>query len=103
MKNIKTKIWTFLGTAIMLLPFVLGLGTAEVSAAVSPTPENVTVNLHKLKFTSAPENQINNGTELTFPNSEPLNGVEFTYMTSLLRTIQVKTQQFQQTLHPSQV
>ena len=61
MKNIKTKIWTFLGTAIMLLPFVLGLGTAEVSAAVSPTPEN----------------QINNGTELTFPNSEPLNGVEF--------------------------
>lgn len=56
MKNIKTKIWTFLGTAIMLLPFVLGLGTAEVSAAVSPTPENVTVNLHKLKFTSAPEN-----------------------------------------------
>ncbi|AMP60829.1 LPXTG cell wall anchor domain-containing protein [Enterococcus faecium] len=77
MKNIKTKIWTFLGTAIMLLPFVLGLGTAEVSAAVSPTPENVTVNLHKLKFTSAPENQINNGTELTFPNSEPLNGVEF--------------------------
>ena len=31
MKNIKTKIWTFLGTAIMLLPFVLGLGTAEVS------------------------------------------------------------------------
>lgn len=77
MKNIKTKIWTFLGTAIMLLPFVLGLGTAEVSAAVSPTPENVTVNLHKLKFTSAPENQINNGTELTFPNSKPLNGVEF--------------------------
>ncbi|BDP77686.1 hypothetical protein EfmAA242_19140 [Enterococcus faecium] len=33
--------------------------------------------MHKLKFTSAPENQINNGTELTFPNSEPLNGVEF--------------------------
>ncbi|HFM6640152.1 SpaA isopeptide-forming pilin-related protein [Enterococcus faecium] len=30
-----------------------------------------------MKFTSAPENQINNGTELTFPNSEPLNGVEF--------------------------
>lgn len=77
MKNIKTKIWALLGTTIMLLPFVLSLGTADVSAAVSPTPENVTVNLHKLKFTSAPENQINNGTELTFPNSEPLNGVEF--------------------------
>lgn len=74
MKNIKTKIWALLGTTIMLLPFVLSLGTADVSAAVSPTPENVTVNLHKLKFTSAPENQINNGTELTFPNSEPLNG-----------------------------
>ena len=67
MKNIKTKIWALLGTTIMLLPFVLSLGTADVSAAVSPTPENVTVNLHKLKFTSAPENQINNGTELTFP------------------------------------
>ena len=77
MKNIKTKIWALLGTTIMLLPFILSLGTADVSAAVSPTPENVTVNLHKLKFTSAPENQINNGTELTFPNSEPLNGVEF--------------------------
>ncbi|BDP81097.1 hypothetical protein EfmAA290_17730 [Enterococcus faecium] len=58
MKNIKTKIWTFLGTAIMLLPFVLGLGTAEVSAAVSPTPENVTVNLHKLKFTSGRERRV---------------------------------------------
>ena len=44
MKNIKTKIWALLGTTIMLLPFVLSLGTADVSAAVSPTPENVTVN-----------------------------------------------------------
>ncbi|WP_261986232.1 pilin N-terminal domain-containing protein, partial [Enterococcus faecium] len=30
-----------------------------------------------MKFTSAPENQRNNGTELTFPIIEPLNGVEF--------------------------
>lgn len=78
MKNIKTKIWALLGTAVMLLPLALGLGSVKVEADVAEVPEEVTVNLHKLKFMKNPEPVKNTGGIMEYPGSQPLEGAEFT-------------------------
>ncbi|MGX7132209.1 pilin N-terminal domain-containing protein [Enterococcus songbeiensis] len=85
MKNLKTKIWALLGTLVMLLPFALGLGGMNASAAtVEGDPDTVTVNLHKLKFMTEVTDEkkvVNDGSQLDlskFPGSQPLAGAGFT-------------------------
>ncbi|MDT2614050.1 SpaA isopeptide-forming pilin-related protein [Enterococcus dongliensis] len=78
MKNIKAKIWALLGMAVMLLPLALGLGSVKVEADVTEVPEEVTVNLHKLKFMKNPEPVKNTGGIMEYPGSQPLEGAEFT-------------------------
>lgn len=82
----RSKIWAILGTIVMVLPLLLGLGSVKTTAAegdqVTESTANsstVDITLNKLKITQLPDPTVaNNGYENPFDGSaEGLEGVTF--------------------------